>query len=180
VENRKQTSAEPGRTNLAGMRIKHAAPRHAGQDSAYTLTEVLAAVFVVAIMAAAFYSAVSFGFGLVQNAREDLRATQIMMQKAEAIRLCAWSGLGNFSFRDTYDPSGALNNTSGATYFGTVVTNAASSIPNTTSYADKVRLVTITVNWTNYNGSFPVAHIRQMQTQVARYGLQQYVWGMIP
>jgi hypothetical protein len=37
-------------------------------------------------------------YDLVRNAREDLRATQIMMQEAEAIRLCTWDKLSNLSF----------------------------------------------------------------------------------
>jgi hypothetical protein len=62
-------------------------------------------------------------------------------------------------------------------YYGTVTTNAASSITNTTSYKPNMRLVTVTVSWTNYNTPRPQSHTRQMQTEVARYGMQNYVWG---
>ena len=50
----------------------------------HTLTEVLVAVIVVAIIAMACYGALSSGFSVVESTRQDLRATQIMMQKLEA------------------------------------------------------------------------------------------------
>jgi hypothetical protein len=107
-----------------------------------------------------------------------LRATQILMQKAEGIRLCSWSQLTNtISFTERYDPLGTTNSTAGTVYSGTLSTNAASSIPDTASYKNNMRLVTITVYWTNYNHKTPVVHSRQMQTQAARYGLQNYLWG---
>ena len=162
------------------MKIERATLQQRQQGSAYSLIEVLVATLVVATAAVAFNAALSSGFGFVQAGREDLRAIQIMSQKAEALRLCNWDQISSFSFRDTYDPLGVTNHTAGTTYFGNVVTNAASSIPNTASYAGDVRLVTISVSWTNYNGKTPVAHSRQMYTQVARYGLQNYVWGLIP
>jgi prepilin-type N-terminal cleavage/methylation domain-containing protein len=149
--------------------------RHQAQ-TAYTLVEVMVAVFLVAIIAGAFYAALASGFGLVQANREDLRATQIMMQKLEGVRLCTWSELSNFSFTDVYDPSGGK---AGTAFAGTVTVGPANSIPNSSSYAGNMCLVTVTVSWTNYNGKVPVPHTRQMQTQVARYGLQNYIWGAI-
>ncbi len=143
---------------------------------AFTLAEILVAVVVLGVIALAYYSALSSGFSVVQSSREDLRATQILVQKIEAVRLCAWRQLRNFSFNEPYDPL-SPNQTAGATYYGTVVTNAASSIPNTSSYQPNMRLVTVTLSWTNYNGSRPQPHTRQMQTQVARYGMQNYIWG---
>ena len=147
------------------------------QVAAYSLIEVLVAVLIVAIIAAAFYAALASGFGTVQSSREDLRATQILMQKLEAVRLCSWSELSSFPFSEVYDP---LSSTPGAAFAGTVTVSPASSIPNSSSYAPNMRLVTVTVAWADYNGRDPIVHTRQMQTQVARYGLQNYIWGAIP
>ena len=152
--------------------------RHRAQG-AYTLAEVMVAVLVVGVIAGAFYAALASGFALVQTTRDDLRATQILMQRVEAVRLCTWSELSNFSFQEAYDPLGGTNQSGGTQYFGNVVIDPSPSIPNSSSYASNVRLVTVSVSWTNYHGQTPIAHTRQMQTQVARYGLQNYIWGAI-
>ena len=101
------------------------------------------------------------------------------MQKVEAVRLCTWTELSNFSFQEAYDPLGATNQSGGTQFFGTVATNLSPGIPSSSSYAGNMRLVTVTVSWTNYHGTTPIAHTREMQTQVARYGLQNYIWGAI-
>jgi prepilin-type N-terminal cleavage/methylation domain-containing protein len=144
----------------------------------YTLAEVLFAVVILAVIACAFYAGLSSGFAIVQSTREDLRATQILTQKVEALRLCRWDQLTNFAsftFQDTYDPFGA--NSSGTVYSGTIITNAAAAIPDTAAYKANMRQLTVTISWTNFNGLQPLPHSRQMQTYVARYGLQNYIWG---
>ena len=141
--------------------------------------EVVVAVLVLAVISVAYFAGLSSCFSVVKTSREDVRATQIIMQKMEAIRLCTWSQLSNFSFREPYDPIGATNNAYGVYYFGTVTNTPASTIPDTASYKNNMCIVTVNVVWTNNNGASPVVHNRQMQTQFARYGLQSYVWGAI-
>src|SRR5262245_20486084 len=144
--------------------------------SGITLVDVVVSVFVLATIGSAFCAALSSGFSILQATREDLRATQILMQKVEAIRLCTWSELTNFTFQETYDPMAATNQ-AGTKYFGNVSITPASSIPNTASYAPNMCLVTVNLNWTNSIRWSALSHTRQMQTQVARYGLQSYIWG---
>lgn len=161
----------------ARMKIKKTIRKSiSGIAPAFTIADVLVAVLVLATIGSAFYTALSCGFTMVLSSRDDLRATQILMQKSEAIRLLTWGQLTNFSFREVYDPFGVTNNSAGTVYTGTVVTNAASGIPNTASYATNMRLVTITLAWTNSTGT-PLRHTRQLQTEVARYGVQNYIWG---
>ena len=147
--------------------------------AAFTVADASVAVFVLGTIGGGFCLALSSGFTMLQTTREDLRATQILMQKVEAVRLCTWSELANVSFQESYDPLGSTNQPGGAVYFGTLTVGPASAIPNTASYAPNMAQVTINLNWTNYNRSLAVPHSRQMQTQVARYGLQNYIWGAV-
>ena len=156
--------------------IRQRSNRH---KTAFTIAEVAVAVFILGTIGGGFCLALSSGFSMLQTTREDLRATQILMQKIEAIRLCTWSELANVSFQESYDPIGGTNAPAGAVYFGTVSVGPATTIPNTASYAPNMALVTVNLNWTNYNRGSAIPHSRQMQTQVARYGLQTYVWGAI-
>src|SRR6266481_7872902 len=81
-------------------------------QSAFTLTEVLVALLVVSVVIVSLYTGVSSGFALVKLSREDLRATQIMLQRLETLRLYKWSNFTDASFFSTnnyaeyYDPAG--------------------------------------------------------------------------
>lgn len=158
------------------MKIRCKQPKGKSQ-SAYTLAEVIISVFLLATMAVSLFSALSYGFSNVQADREDLRATQILLQRTEAIRLCTWSQLQSMTFQTTYDPSGASNGSAGTVYYGKIETNSPVAVPSTCAYKTNMVQVTVTVNWTNYVGARAIAHSRTAQTQVARYGMQNYVWG---
>ena len=148
----------------------------AGTD-AFTLMEVVVAAMVLMTISVAFYLGLSSCFSVVKASREEVRATQIMTQKLEAVRLCTWSELTNFSFKEPYDPVGTTNSSAGVYYYGNVTKSAAATIPNTASYLNNMCLVTVSLTWTNSRRS--AIYSRKMETHYARYGLQSYIWGAI-
>ncbi len=149
-------------------------------ESAYTMAEVLVGVLILGAMVVSLYGGFSAGFAVLRLSRDEERATQILMRRVESLRLSAWSQLANLSLQERYDPLAAPANAGGTVYGVTVSTNVPDSIPDEAPYKNDMRLVTVTVWWTNYNGDSPVIHSRQLQTHVARYGLQNYCWGMAP
>src|SRR5512146_2722235 len=84
-------SAAPRRTSTPA--------RNRGGERGHTLVEVVVAMCILAISSTAFYAGLSSGFGVTQASREDVRATQILMQQLEAVRLCTWSQLTNYTFQ---------------------------------------------------------------------------------
>ena len=150
-----------------------------GTNAAFTLVEILISVGLLAFMMLSLYMAFAMGFSMIQTTREDLRATQIVTQKLEAIRLCTWQQLSNCpaTFKDYYNPLGVTNGTQGAVYYGTISTTGTYSNLSSTSYQSQVHLITMGVTWTNYISAGPIPHSRQMQTLSAYHGLQNYVWG---
>jgi len=148
----------------------------AGTD-AFTLMEVVVAAMVLMTISVAFYLGLSSCFSVVKASREEVRATQIMTQKLEAVRLCTWSELTNFSFKEPYDPVGTTNSSAGVYYYGNVTKSDAATIPNTASYLNNMCLVTVSLTWTNSRRS--AIYSRKMETHYARYGLQSYIWGAI-
>lgn len=144
---------------------------------AFTIAEVLVAVFILGISCMALYAGFATGFMVVDSTRQELRATQILTQKAEALRLCSWSSLSGFpiNFTELYDPTSTNNG--GVVYSGTVTTSAATVIPNSATYQPNMCVATINLYWTNYNGTRKVVHGRTSQTLIARYGIQNYTWG---
>jgi len=148
--------------------------------SAFTVPEVVIALVIIGTLLVALYAGFSAGFSVMKSARENLRATQILVQRAEVMRLYNWSQFLNTnnyfkpSFIEYYDPLGGAN-TKGVMYVGTVRTNALTfSGPN---YVNNMRAVTISVYWTNRIGKTNVTFSRQLVTHVARYGIQNYVYG---
>ena len=61
----------------------------------YTFAEVLVAAAILGFVATSLYGAFAAGFCVIQSTRENLRATQIMVQKMEAVRLLTWSQVGD-------------------------------------------------------------------------------------
>jgi len=142
----------------------------------HTLMEVVMAVALLAIMMISLYGGISSGFAVVELARENLRGTQIMLERMEGIRLYNWNQLvySNMipaTFTSYYYPLATNGEAKGLAYAGKmVVTNAALSPAST--YSTDMRLITVTLNWTNGN----IRRTRSMSTYVSKNGVQNYVY----
>ena len=154
-----------------------------GEKSAFTLAEIFVALAVLSVMVVTLFVGFSSGLLVVQVSRENLRGTQIMVQHSEDLRLYKWSQVTNTvsflrpTFTDYYNPPGTNTGSAGATYAGFVsVDPAPATIP--ADYAGAMKMVTITLFWTNYPhlATDVIVRTRQMQTLVARYGMQPYVY----
>lgn len=159
------------------------------QRQAYTFVEVMVAVAVLGVMVVSLYLTIATSFTIIQQTRENLRATQIMMQRVETVRLYTWDQMRNVtvparfqtSFTEIYDPLAGTNGLGGGVrYVGGVsvtIPPPVSVLPATTTYRSNLALVSVTVRWTNLNGTVKLPHLRQYQTLVAKSGMQKYVYG---
>lgn len=146
--------------------------RPVGRLRAFSLAEVLVAVVIAGIMFLTVYAGFSSGFALLQLTRENLRATQILQEKMETIRLCNWSqintpGFVPTNFVDTFYPG--TSTAAGITYTGTVQILQA---PITESYSNQLRQVTVSVQWLSGN----TVRQREMSSFVSQHGLQNYIY----
>ena len=143
-------------------------------EQATTLMELVTASGIVAIIAATMIGSFNHGFFTLERVRENQRATQILIEKVETIRLYSWdqintSGFIPSAFTDKYDPQGAPG-AQGITYTGTVtITNT----PFATSYTSNIRELIVTLQWTN---SRHQTSSRTLCTLVAKDGIQNYVY----
>ena len=154
------------------------------RNPAYTLVEVLVASALLGMVLVILFGGFSQGYEILNLTRQDLRATQIMTQKTEAVRLCTWAELTNLpaTFLDYYAEGITVtsNNPAVATYFGTISVANPTNLPGTVSYSNVIKLVTINLLWTNHFGSQAIVHTRQMQTMAAYNGLENYIYGTAP
>ncbi|NJM55010.1 MAG: hypothetical protein HC841_02990 [Verrucomicrobiae bacterium] len=142
------------------------------------------ATSVMLILIVGLYGGISSGLAVLQASRERLAATHICTEKMELIRLYTWdqvrtSGVVPTSFIEKMYPTSVTNRTSvngtippgdGTTFYGTVTITTPNVIP--TAYTNSLRLVTVTVNWTN--GTISRSH--SMSTFVSQYGIYDFVF----
>jgi prepilin-type N-terminal cleavage/methylation domain-containing protein len=165
---------DSGVQNPDNTRQNHTAQRRHAQAGG-SLIEVVVAVAIIAVMAAGLIGSLAYGFLATQLARENQRATQILLEKAEVIRLYNWDQYNYTNdfvprtFTAVYDPQ-APTNSQGLTYYGTLT---LTDFPPGPSYSTNLRQITITLNWTTAGR---VPHSRMLTTQIARDGLQNYVY----
>ncbi len=148
--------------------------RRKRSESGTTLTEVVIATAVLAISVAGILTAVFSGFFIVGRVRENQRATQIILEKVETIRLYSWSQINSngfipATFSETYDPQAATG-AKGITYNGTFT---ISPFPYTTGYQDDMRQITVSLSWT---GERNMTRTRSFTTFIAKDGVQNYVY----
>ena len=150
------------------MRIRCANKTQSGMS----LVDVVMAVAVLGVMAGGIFGSFRYGFFTLQLVRENQRATQIILEKVETLRLYNWDQLTNGVYTlpdEFYDPQ-APANSQGTTYSGTIsITNC----PLVSSYAADLRQLTVTMNWTT-RGTIP--HTRSITTYIAKDGIQNYVY----
>lgn len=146
----------------------------ANRRAAWTLPEVMIATAVAAVGFAGLFQGLRQGFVFTQESRENLRATQILEEKMETIRLYTWdqlntSGYIPTTFTNYYYPDGVTNGNEGIAYVGT---EAISPAPLAGSYSNDLRQVVVSVTW----NSGSISHQQQMTTFVSHYGMQNYIY----
>ena len=144
---------------------------------AYTLTEVVIAVAIVSVMFVSLYVGISFGFSVTQLDRENLRATQIILERMEGLRLFTFDQvsqpvLNPRTFTNYFYPLASGGQSKGITYFGTVTVSNGVALNPAATYGDRLKKVTVTVRWT----SGDVTRNRTMTTYVGKHGLQNYIY----
>ena len=143
---------------------------------AFTLVEVVFGVAIIGITFVSLYAGMSGGFAVTQLSRENLRATQIILERMEGVRLYNWDQLCYSNmipnrFTNYYYPLAITGESKGIVYHGTMTVTNATLNPSAT-YGDEMRQVIVTVNWES--GGVPRA--RTMTSYSARNGMQNYVY----
>jgi type II secretory pathway pseudopilin PulG len=146
-------------------------------NRAMSLAEVVMATGIIAVTGAGVISSINYGLCIMRIARENQRATQVMVEKLEAVRLYNWTQVTNSgfipaNFTAAYDPTSPTN-TRGTTYYGTLSVTAPAFTGTTPTYSGSIRQFNVSVSWTNAGG---ISHYRALSTYVAQNGMQNYVY----
>lgn len=145
-------------------------PRKPTASSAFSLAESAVGIAIAGILFVALYAGIAHGFATIRLSRESLRATQILQDRFETIRLYNWNQVNSNAFLlPNFRVPLYADRTNAGYYEGTVrVSLPAFAEP----YTNQLRLVTVQLSWTNGQRRAT----REMTSLVARYGLQSYVF----
>jgi len=158
-------------------RYKNQASRAA--QSAFSLIEVMVGVSIILVVFVTIFAVMTMGLSVTQTSRENLRATQIMLDKMEGVRLYSWTQLNDPTFLQSsftnwfYETNNiglATAQGSGIQYTGLI---SVGSVSMSNSYSANMRLVTVTVGWLTGTN---LTHSRSMSTFSSMNGLQNYIY----
>lgn len=159
------------------MRIRRSiSPQTRLHQLAYSLVEVVIGVAIIGITFVTLYAGMSGGFAVTQLSRENLRATQIILERMEGVRLYNWnqlcySNMIPLNFTNYYYPLATNGESKGIAYKGSMTVTNAGLTPYAT-YGSDMRKIIVTVNWE----SGGVTRNRMMTTYQSRNGMQNYVY----
>ena len=140
--------------------------------AAFSLVETVVGLGIVGVTGMALLSGFTGGFFTMEMARENQRATQIILEKTETLRLYSWdqvnsNGFIPSTFTASYDPQGGTN--AGTVYNGTLT---FTNVPFNASYSGDMRQAIITLTWKTGN----VNRSRTYKTFIGRNGIQNYIY----
>jgi type II secretory pathway pseudopilin PulG len=148
------------------------------RNRGFSLVEAVVGMALLGLVCMALFSGLFNSTFSVHLARENLRATQIMAEKLDTIRLYSWKQLTNETYiREDFnaplhppDPlSPPQTNSSSAVYEGALYIESA---PISEVYGKDLRLVTVELKWKTGG----LQRNRSMSTLVSRYGTHKYIY----
>jgi len=173
-------------------------PRQGSSHDAYTLVEVVVGLGLLVIMVGALYTGITFGMRRTSLVHEELRATQILTEKLEAVRLYTWDkilyGVDPDDPEDWTDPFDSTDphlaedepppflipttftvpivagdtNPNAPMFQGTLIITNSSY---TEDYAKELKEVIVRLEWESQGRK----RTREARTLFARYGMQNNI-----
>jgi len=134
------------------------------QCAGFTLIEAMTASIILALVLGSLLGLSSQCFRYLTDIRRTARATQVLQQKMEDLRVLSWSALGNVN--PTFVDSNAAMNT---LYSGTITTNAYDSYNGSTT----VMRVTLTLTWRDRSKAIQTNRLTAL---IANGGLNRYIY----
>ncbi len=120
-------------------------------------------VAILGIVFTTFYSAMKQGFFLIEQARDNTRATQILHDEMENLRMMSWDQVSYLPASGDFTPySGALGN-----YIDRYTCERTVGDRKTDQ-----KMVTLTLNWSDSRGR---SHSQRYVTLISRDGLNKLI-----
>jgi hypothetical protein len=154
--------------------------RRQRRNAAFFLVEATIGMMLLGLIFMALYTGLVTTTFSVQLSRENLRATQIMAEKLDTLRLYGWKKIIEedpfYMQRGVVDapvysddPSKAGNDATARAFDTEILIEPA---PFTEAYAVDMRMVTVKLTW----DTGKMKRTRSMSTLISKHGLFKYVY----
>jgi type II secretory pathway pseudopilin PulG len=144
--------------------------RNPSATRAFTLVEVLAGTFVMALAIGSCVIAMQAGMKTIDYARHLTLASQVLQSEAERVRLLSWSQVQELPSVTTPRDIQSIfvaDSTHAGSYALTLVSTPVAGRETT------MREITLEVTWT---GTFGTSHARTYRTRYCKDGLYAYYY----
>lgn len=130
----------------------------------FTLIEVMVSMVVLLVIFAGGFGALNFGNKLIETARDETRASQVLQSEIEDLRTMDWTGLTALNSEVSYAPKSEFTDAYSSRYAvkRKIATRSATE-----------RKVTMQVSWIDNRGT---THSREYITLIAKDGLYDYYY----
>lgn len=144
--------------------LKSTDPARWRSQDGVSLVEVLIAIMVIGIVVGSTVVAMRSGFNMIQLARDNTMAAQIMQSEMENLRLMNWDQLGQLPEEEEFEVDTQLDANIAARY---------DRIRRVALVRDGMREVELVVEWNTVSGS---RHTRTYRTLFSQEGLNDYYY----
>jgi prepilin-type N-terminal cleavage/methylation domain-containing protein len=138
--------------------------RKTSEMGGFTLVELMISMVLLLVVSAGGFGALHQGNRLIEIARDETRAGQILQSEIEDLRTLNWSELTTLSSKAKYDPQSSFTNAYAERYDITRLITTRSATE---------RLVTLFVTWNDNRGT---PHTREYKTLISENGLYDYYY----
>jgi type II secretory pathway pseudopilin PulG len=153
-----------------------------GNSHGFTLVEAVVATGILTIVFVAVFALLTFNLTITSLSRENSRATQVLLDKMECLRLYQWQQLTNPTVLATTFTNWTYESTNvgtanaagrGTRYVGNISVTTPVTALSGTSYGANLALVQVTVSWSS--GNTNLTHTRSMSTYFSRLGIENAI-----
>ncbi len=139
-------------------------PKRLSASGGFTLVEVIVSLFLMAIVFTAAFGAYFLGMRMVEDAREEVRASQIIQSELESLRKLNWAALSQYGALEPINPQGDLIKQFAKDYI---------AYRHVSTISPTQKRVIIYVWWVNSRGSY---NSQIANTIFAKGGLNDYYY----
>ena len=164
---------------------RNSAVRANRREAGDSFAKLLTGIAILSVAATGLYGALTPAYRVIRSTRENLRASQLVMQKAETLSLITPGQAGdtnNYSkplFVESSNPRRATCRSAGVQYAGYLSPGAPAASKQPGAVRSPGQPVTVTLCWTNFDGGKPIVQQREVQARLAPNGAPKYLWGAL-
>ena len=139
--------------------------KHSNNSAGFTLVEMVMAMTLMAMVFTAAFGSYFLGMQMVEDAREEIRASQIIQSEMERLRTMNWQQLGTLKALEEFQPHG--------TFIQDYTKDYKCYRYNFPRANGVERQVTVVVEWINSRNSWTT---QAFSTSITKNGLNDYYY----